>query len=649
MSVLPEQLRAALLDRVRAFESVVQAEISQLGSTGPGLPHALKVFLHYARRLQDQVAFAWDDSPTLDIRITNLRLWNDHLRTRMLFFDDQFRRGRRGVPHALTTLLERESQRMGMSPVEAVVTLGRPANFGSYVADLVSTIFGSFQVAIELPEDLKNKRLMLISVAEAEGVRAAWQPIICGHELAHFLQAEKPFTLTKSPSLDRAKLAAMNDPIPLTNGSRTVTIGRALEQISGRWVKELICDAYAIQRFGAGGLAALSDFLSFASPESVEGATHPPRAFRTKLMFRWLHANGASDPLGIAEPMRGLAEEGNLPDWALYLCARIEEIADQLWLDVETWCGTESYQSRERDEVVEQLAILLSNGVPGSESVVVEGQTLEVEAVDIVNATWRSFQLSTTMPTNRLALKALDTLDFLQKWRRAGGETDLQFSPHERSPNGALTAFELNRRLQTSQEDKLTITPLLPGAVSGASVDLRLGNKFIVFEKTNSAAFDALEASEDPRSFQTAVEKSWGDVFYLHPGQLVLAATLEYIVMPGDLTAQVITRSSYGRLGLLSATAVQVHPYFSGCLTLELVNLGEMPMAITPGERVAQLMMWTTTGAPPKPLPLATDDNKYRFPTGPEFSKIRDDAESQALRTLRRQFKSPGTQGDLEV
>lgn len=52
---------------------------------------------------------------------------------------------------------------------------------------------------------------------------------------------------------------------------------------------------------------------------------------------------------------------------------------------------------------------------------------------------------------------------------------------------------------------------------------------------------------------QMAVEKAWGDVFHLHPGQLVLAATLEYLVMPPDLAAQVITRSSYGRLGLISA------------------------------------------------------------------------------------------------
>ena len=119
----------------------------------------------------------------------------------------------------------------------------------------------------------------------------------------------------------------------------------------------------------------------------------------------------------------------------------------------------------------------------------------------------------------------------------------------------------------------------------------------------------------------------------------MLAATLKYVVMPPDLAGQVITRSSYGRLGLLSATAVQVHPRYSGCLTLELVNLGEVPMAITPGERVAQLMLWHThPDSADQP-----DDGKYRRPTGPVFSKIRSDRDADVLRGLRSAFATTHT------
>ncbi|QKS21908.1 dCTP deaminase [Curtobacterium sp. Csp1] len=204
------------------------------------------------------------------------------------------------------------------------------------------------------------------------------------------------------------------------------------------------------------------------------------------------------------------------------------------------------------------------------------------------------------------------------------------------TPAGALSAGEIRKRLSAEDRSRLIVTPRLPPAVNDASVDLRLGNNFIVFERSNLGEFDALDDARDPRAIQTPVVREWGDVFFLHPGQLVLAATLEYLVLPDDLAGQVITRSSYGRLGLLSATAVQVHPGFAGCLTLELVNLGELPMAITPGERVAQLMLWQTEA--PQSAGAAT--KKYTYPTGPEFSKIRGDDEADVLRRMRDAFRT---------
>jgi dCTP deaminase len=53
--------------------------------------------------------------------------------------------------------------------------------------------------------------------------------------------------------------------------------------------------------------------------------------------------------------------------------------------------------------------------------------------------------------------------------------------------------------------------------------------------------------------------------------------------------AYVVGRSTWGRLGLIVATALGVHPGFSGALTLELRNLGETPLRIYPGQVVAQL------------------------------------------------------------
>ena len=168
-------------------------------------------------------------------------------------------------------------------------------------------------------------------------------------------------------------------------------------------------------------------------------------------------------------------------------------------------------------------------------------------------------------------------------------------------------------------------------SVQDAAVDLRLGPDFIVFKHSATTAFDPLAEDEpDPRTMQERVHKDWGERFILHPGELVLAATLEYIVVPENVAAQVLTRSSYGRLGLLTATAVQVQPGSRGCITLELVNQGETPIALSPAARVAQLMLWFLDD------PCQIEVGKYRFPVGPEFSKVSHDPDTRALRELGR-------------
>jgi deoxycytidine triphosphate deaminase len=324
------------------------------------------------------------------------------------------------------------------------------------------------------------------------------------------------------------------------------------------------------------------------------------------------------------------------PDWAVYLSNVLTGLAGKISSVVGSWAKTTAYGDSDRSPILEALAGKISAGIPGAETVSIGDTEADVIAADVVNASRLAAHRDATSPVNRLTIKALDTLDFLQHWTASGGDTggDSADTPVSDLP-GALTAAEITDRIRRSDDRRLVVTPNMPGSIKGASVDLRIGNRFIVFERSTAAAFDALDPRQDPRSMQLAVERAWGDVLYLHPGQLVLASTLEYICLPGDLTAQVITRSSYGRLGLISATAVQVHPHFSGCLTLELVNLGEIPMAITPGERIAQLMLFTTTSVVAAPH---VDDDKYRYPTGPEFSKVRDDSETRVLRNMRTSF-----------
>ena len=632
---LEERLKISLLERSGAFEAQVEREIARTGTSGPGITHALEMFAYYARALARQVAQSWEDAPTPVLRVAALRSLNEHFRDRVEFFDGTFTRGHLPVPRALTSAVERECARMGFEKREAVVTIGPPGNYGTFVADLRQLLFANLQVDHQLPKRLNNSTLVLIRVPELEGTRAAWQPIVLGHELAHYFQSLRPTAdVGLDAALDRGQLAVTNGHLPPMVAPGPTRV-RSLEQVAFRWLNELICDAHAVHRYGAAGVAALVEFLESVGAAREISYSHPPALLRAELLFRWLGDALDETEEQILGALRELAGTVTNPDWAVYLEQVFLRLGPAIKAVVADWCGDQSYRARARKLVVDAVADRLADGIPGAVTVDVGGTQVETEPADVLNACWLAINRGTEKPVNRLALKALDTLDFLQHWQQAGGLVGAEGHGDASSLAGALTEQEINARLRSTGETRLLITPKLPDSVHGASVDLRLGNKFIVFERFSAAAFDALDPAQDPRSMQSPVERSWGDVFFLQPGQLVLASTLEYIVLPSDLTAQVITRSSYGRLGLISATAVQVHPHFAGCLTLELVNLGEMPMTITPGERIAQLMLFTTTS---EAKPPEAKGDKYRYPTGPEFSQIRRDAESEVLRTLRNRF-----------
>jgi dCTP deaminase len=185
-----------------------------------------------------------------------------------------------------------------------------------------------------------------------------------------------------------------------------------------------------------------------------------------------------------------------------------------------------------------------------------------------------------------------------------------------------LAREEILRRLYGevgSPAHRLAVTPLLnPQQVGDASLDVRLGNEFIITRRAHIPSVDPARKGEIERKigqYQERVRVNFGEEFILHPHHLVLGSTLEYLALPADLTAQVIGRSSWGRLGLIIATATAVAPGFKGAITLELVNVGEAPLVLYPGVVIAQLVIEETTSA-------AAYQGRYDCPTGPQFSRI---------------------------
>ena len=126
-------------------------------------------------------------------------------------------------------------------------------------------------------------------------------------------------------------------------------------------------------------------------------------------------------------------------------------------------------------------------------------------------------------------------------------------------------------------------------AITGVSVDLRLGHRFRVF---SSHAIPYIDLSGSREQVNLAVEKVMGDEIYiseqetfvLHPGELALGTTFESITLPDDLVGWLDGRSSLARLGLMvHVTAHRIDPGWSGNIVLEFFNSGKLPLALQIG------------------------------------------------------------------
>lgn len=150
-------------------------------------------------------------------------------------------------------------------------------------------------------------------------------------------------------------------------------------------------------------------------------------------------------------------------------------------------------------------------------------------------------------------------------------------------------------------EDRLCVIPFLSKIttddIGNASLDLRLGRWFLTLQQSSRTKLDFFEPDE--MSDNHLARKDFirfDDHYVLHPSRFVLGSTLEWIRMPTCCAGSIVGKSSLGRHGLIIETAPVVHPGFSGCLTLELANVGEVPIALRPGMEIAQLQISRAEG-----------------------------------------------------
>jgi dCTP deaminase len=132
--------------------------------------------------------------------------------------------------------------------------------------------------------------------------------------------------------------------------------------------------------------------------------------------------------------------------------------------------------------------------------------------------------------------------------------------------------------------------PNLADQLGSSSLDLRLGYHFRVFKHRRRPYIDPL----DPATMEDMTEKiviSKKEPYVIQPGEFCLASILEWVELPDDIAARIDGRSSLGRVGLvIHSTAGHIDPGFRGAITMELSNIGKMPILLYPKMRVCQLV-----------------------------------------------------------
>lgn len=132
--------------------------------------------------------------------------------------------------------------------------------------------------------------------------------------------------------------------------------------------------------------------------------------------------------------------------------------------------------------------------------------------------------------------------------------------------------------------------PDLHEQLGSSSLDLRLGHGFRVFKHRKQPFVDPFE-EKTTDGMTEEIKITRREPYAIHPNEFVLASTLEWVEWADDLAARVDGRSSLGRLGLvIHSTAGHIDAGWRGNITLELRNIGMVPILLYPRMRVCQLI-----------------------------------------------------------
>lgn len=186
-----------------------------------------------------------------------------------------------------------------------------------------------------------------------------------------------------------------------------------------------------------------------------------------------------------------------------------------------------------------------------------------------------------------------------------------------------LSDVDLKKALESGY---IKITPKIDykEQLGSCSIDLRLGRAFRIFDHSKYPYIDPFKKNVGDDITREIIVKD-GEPFIIQPGDFVLATTIEYVEVPDDLTGRLEGRSSIGRLGIvIHSTAAHIECGFRGNITLEIANMGKMPVALYPEMRICSISFEQLTQKAEIPY-FKKKSAKYVGQKGPEQSRIHEE------------------------
>ena len=170
------------------------------------------------------------------------------------------------------------------------------------------------------------------------------------------------------------------------------------------------------------------------------------------------------------------------------------------------------------------------------------------------------------------------------------------------------------------KEKKLIITPFDEELIQPSSYNLRLSSTFRVFRNTQMPYLDI----QNPVSgFMEVIQIKKDQPIIIHPREFILGDTMEYFEFPNNLVGRLDGKSSIGRIGIvIHSTAGFFDPGFKGTGTLEISNMANIPIALYPGMKIAQMSFVMMSSPAVVPYGSKALGSKYQGQRGPTESRL---------------------------